>query len=195
MIDKIKKLVNQLKMFPGVGDKSAKRMVYFLLNQGPEKINKLSEEIKDLNNIKKCKTCGVFTEDELCKYCSSDIRNDNIICVVEVFNDVQAIEDTGVYNGVYHILGGHISPVDGIFLDDLNIDSLFDRIDEDTEEIIIATNPNLEGEATANYLVEQLSSYDLKITKLATGLPMGGDLSILNQNTIKNSLKNRFDTK
>src|SRR6056297_3642631 len=137
MIDKIKKLVNQLKMFPGVGDKSAKRMVYFLLNQGPEKINKLSEEIKDLNNIKKCKTCGVFTEDELCKYCSSDIRNDNIICVVEVFNDVQAIEDTGVYNGVYHILGGHISPVDGIFLDDLNIDSLFDRIDEDTEEIII----------------------------------------------------------
>jgi len=191
LINKIEKLINLLKMFPGVGDKSARRMAYNLLNRGENKIDQFSKTVADLKNIKKCNVCGVFSEDDLCKYCSSSLRNRDVICVVEEFYDVEAIENTGVYNGLYHILGGHVSPVDGVFLKDLNIDSLIERIDESINEVIIATNPNLEGEATANYLRDLLDGYDIKISKLATGLPMGGDLSILNSTTIKNSLKNR----
>lgn len=193
MIDKIDNLIKLFKLFPGVGEKSAKRMAYFLLNQDESVIDNFSEVIKDLKNINKCSICGIYTENEICTFCESRVRDNSKICVVEEFNDVEAIESTGVYGGLYHILGGHVSPVEGVFLEDLNIKSLFDRMDG-VDEIILATNPNLEGQATANYLSDELKKYDVKITRLATGLPMGGDLSILNTTTIKNSLQNRFDS-
>lgn len=168
-------------------------MAFYLLKLPPDKLDSFADSVRSVKSISKCPRCGMFTQDDLCEYCRSSHRDQSTICVVEEVQDVQAIEQTGIYQGLYHILGGHISPVDGIFLPDLNITSLFDRLQGSVTEVIVATNPTLEGEATANYLVEQLRSFPVKITRLATGLPIGGDLSILSPITVRNSLQNRKD--
>ena len=193
MIPALEELIEFLRIFPGIGEKSARRMAFYLLKLPPEKLDKFASSVLAVKSISKCPRCGMFTQDELCEYCRSTHREPSTICVVEEVRDVEAIEQTGIFKGLYHILGGHISPVDGIFLPDLNINSLFKRIDDHVQEIIIATNPTLEGEATANYLIEQLRNYPVKISRLATGLPIGGDLSILSSITVRNSLQNRKD--
>ncbi|HOO59062.1 MAG TPA: recombination mediator RecR [Candidatus Mcinerneyibacteriales bacterium] len=193
MIPALEELIEFLRLFPGIGEKSARRMAFYLLKLSPDKLDTFAESVLAVKSITKCPRCGMFTQEDLCEYCRSSHRERSTICVVEEVQDVQAIEQTGIYKGLYHILGGHISPVDGIFLPDLNISSLFERIDASVREIIIATNPTLEGEATANYLIEQLRSFPVKITRLATGLPIGGDLSILSPITVRNSLQNRKD--
>ncbi|HPE20562.1 MAG TPA: recombination mediator RecR [Candidatus Mcinerneyibacteriales bacterium] len=193
MITALEELIEFLRLFPGIGEKSARRMAFYLLKLSPDKLDTFAESVLAVKSITKCPRCGMFTQEDLCEYCRSSHRERSTICVVEEVQDVQAIEQTGIYKGLYHILGGHISPVDGIFLPDLNISSLFERIDASVREVIVATNPTLEGEATANYLIEQLRSFPVKITRLATGLPIGGDLSILSPITVRNSLQNRKD--
>lgn len=193
MIPALEELIEFLRIFPGIGEKSARRMAFYLLKLPPDKLDSFADSVRSVKSISKCPRCGMFTQDDLCEYCRSSHRDQSTICVVEEVQDVQAIEQTGIYQGLYHILGGHISPVDGIFLPDLNITSLFDRLEGSVTEVIVATNPTLEGEATANYLVEQLRSFPVKITRLATGLPIGGDLSILSPITVRNSLQNRKD--
>ncbi len=190
MIEALDNLIRLLKIFPGIGEKSARRMAYFLMRLSPEKIDDFSSAFYALRDISKCPVCGMYTDKDLCRFCSSDVRDESVICVVEDILDVEAIEQTGIFNGKYHILGGHVSPVEGVFINDLNISSLFKRLDG-VKEIIIAVNPTLEGEATAAYLTEHLKSFDVTISRLATGLPAGGDLSVLNPNTVRNSLQNR----
>ncbi len=190
MTDSLGRLIKLLRIFPGVGEKSAKRMAFFLLKLDHKMIDDFSQAFISLKDMKKCPVCGMYTDEDLCHFCTSELRDDRSICVVEDFQDVEAIEQTGIYNGRYHILGGHVSPVEGVFFSDLNIDSLFDRL-EGVEEIIIATNPTLEGEATSTYIAEHLRDRGVKVTRLATGLPAGGDLSVLSSTTVRNSLQNR----
>ena len=194
MIKSIENLIDLFKIFPGVGEKSAKRMAYFLLNGDNERIDRFITAFSKIKSIGKCPICGMYIDEtEKCKFCDSPVREHSRICVVEDFFALDAIESASIYNGLYHILGGHISPAEGIFVKDLNIDSLLSRITDSIEEIIIATNPTLEGDATANYIIELLKKYPhLKITKLATGLPSGGELSILSPTTIKSSFRNRL---
>jgi recombination protein RecR len=194
MIRSIENLVDLFKIFPGIGEKSAKRMAYFLLNGDNERIDRFISAFSHIKNIEKCKICGMYIEEnKKCKFCDSQVRDHTRICIVEDFFALDAIESASIYNGLYHILGGHISPAEGIFVKDLNINSLLSRITKNIEEIIIATNPTLEGDATANYIVELLKKYDhLKITRLATGLPSGGEISILSPTTIKSSFRNRM---
>lgn len=192
MIRSVETLVQLLKTFPGVGEKSARRMAYFLLKQDREQLKKFSDAFEGLSTIHECPECGRFTDNDRCDVCSSASRDRKKICVVEDFYDAEAIESTVIFNGLYHVLGGRISPSEGVFAKDLSIDSLLRRInDEAIEEVIIATNPTLEGEATAHYLSEQLKHKNIQVSRLAIGLPIGGELGIVNPMTIKNSFQNR----
>lgn len=192
MIRSVETIVQLLKKFPGVGEKSARRMAYFLLKQDQEQLKQFSEAFEGLSCIHSCPECGRFTDSDKCDVCSSASRDRKKICIVEDFYDAEAIESTVIFNGLYHVLGGRISPSEGVFAKDLNIDTLLHRIDINAiEEVIIATNPTLEGEATAHYLSEQLKHKNVHVSRLAIGLPIGGELGIVNPMTIKNSFQNR----
>jgi recombination protein RecR len=194
-VSAIDEAVRQFSRLPGVGPKTALRLVYHLLKSGSEDATRLSAAIGELNErIRPCGRCGNFSEAELCEICSNPRRDDSVICVVEEAYDVGAIERTGQYRGTYHVLGGKLSPLDGVGPDDLNVADLLQRIvDSDgvVEEVILATNPSVEGEATAVYLEGEIRRMGTRVTRIARGVPMGSDLEYVDGNTIAEALAGR----
>ncbi len=187
------RLVEELKKFPSIGAKTAQRIAFYIIGLPREGVERLADSIRDAkNNIFYCSECHALTHVDPCAYCSDDSRNDGSLCVVEEPFNIASIEKTGIYNGRYHVLMGALSPLKGKGPDELNIEKLLDRIRKGKfEEIIIATNPTVEGEATAHYLFEILKEFNIKLTRLAMGLPVGSDIDYADQVTIKKSLEGR----
>jgi recombination protein RecR len=185
-------LIEALSSLPGIGKKSAARLAFHLLKRPPEESAELAARIaKARTTLKPCRNCGNLAEDDICDICGDSSRQKSIICVVEEPSDVSAIESTNEYRGLYHVLGGVLSPLDGIGPDELNIGSLKGRIDSSVIEIIIATNPSTEGEATASYITSLLKGTGVKITRIARGLPAGGSLEFADKTTLSRALENR----
>ena len=188
--------VHELSRLPGVGRKTAVRLALHILKIKPEQAYKLSDAIRKLkDNIKFCKECGSIAEGDICKVCSDEHRNKDIICIVEEAKDVFFIENTGRFNGLYHVLGGKISPLDGIGPSDLSFNKLIERVDKlHIKEVIIATNPDADGETTASYIGKILQNVpNLKVTKLASGIPIGSHLEYADEITVLRALENRVD--
>lgn len=191
----IRDLIDCFKYLPGIGDKSAERMTFSMLNLPVEKINEFINTITNIrDNVKKCEICGNLCEDNICNICSNLSRNKKIIFVVEKAKDIYLFEKLGIYNGVYHVLDGLISPIDGIHPEDLKINELKERIKNDNvEEIILALKPSIEGETTMQYLKKILSDFNVKISKIATGVPLGMDMEYIDTLTLELALEERKD--
>ncbi len=191
----VTKLIEAFNALPGIGPKTASRLTYFLL-RAPETLStNLADALNDLRTKTQfCSVCGNITVDDPCPICSSQQRDQRMIAVIEEPLDLLALERTGTYNGVYHVLHGAISPVNGIGPDELNIRSLVQRVEDgDILEVIIATNPGMEGDATAMYLQNVLSGKGIKVTRLARGLPTGGDLEYVDAVTLMRALEGRSE--
>tara|TARA_Y100001936_G_C15812600_1_gene527439 strand:- start:118 stop:711 length:594 start_codon:yes stop_codon:yes gene_type:complete len=185
------KLIDLLSDFPGIGKKTAERMAFFILKKKSSWTTELSNTlIKVKTNIHECPICNNISEISPCKICVDVSRDDKIICLVEDTIDLITFEKTGFYNGKYHILGGLLSPLDGIGPENLNINSLSDRIDS-IDELIIATNPSSEGETTALYISELFKDKNIKISRLARGIPVGGDLEYTDEATLISAIEGR----
>lgn len=186
-------LTGELARLPGIGRKTALRLTYHLLKQPPEQSRRLSDALRTLSDkVRPCSRCFNLTEEELCVICRDSRRDPALICVVEEAADIGAIERAGEYRGQFHVLGGRLSPLDGITPDDLTIHQLVDRVVAGgVREVILATNPSLEGEATALYVQRQLTTYPLSVTRIARGLPVGGDLEYADGVTIAQALSAR----
>ena len=186
-------LIDALGKLPGIGPKSAQRLAFYFLQTDPISVENLARLLVEVKQkVKSCKTCGAVSETEICNLCNDTRRDQSSICVVEEAKDISAIEKTREFKGRYHVLGGVISPIDGIGPDQLRIKELIKRVDiEKIQEIIIATNPNLEGEATAAYLVKVLEPAKVLVTRLASGLPVGGELEYADEVTLGRALKGR----
>ncbi|MFP4638289.1 MAG: recombination mediator RecR [Spirochaetaceae bacterium] len=186
-------LVEQLSRLPGIGKKSALRIAYYLLQADPAFNERLAGEIRELQTrIRRCSICGTYTEDDPCNICSDPSRDRSTICVVEHPQDVAVLETSREYNGLYHVLGGVISPIDGVGPEDLSIAGLIKRVHEgEVSEVILATNPTVEGDTTALYLVRMLEERGIKTSRLALGLPVGGDIEYADRLTIARSLRGR----
>lgn len=189
MTESVKKMIELLEALPSIGKKTARRIVFYLLKKR-ELAEKISDAIKDvIEKVRFCSVCGAITEEDPCKICR-DHNRERKICVVEDPMDIPVIEHTGVYHGYYHVLGGVISPVDGIGPEDLRIEELMQRLDG-IEEVIIATNPTAEGEATAIYLTRHLKKKGVKITRIARGLPPGSSIDLADSITLSRALEGR----
>jgi len=189
----IEDLAAELARLPGIGRKTALRLTYFLLKQPPEQSRRLAEALTTLSDrVHPCERCFNLTEGELCAICSDPRRDPSLICVVEEASDIGAIERAGEFRGLYHVLGGRLSPLDGIGPEHLRIDDLVRRVaTNEIKEVIIATNPSLEGEATALYVQRQLASRPITVSRIARGLPVGGDLEYADGVTIAQALAAR----
>ena len=189
----IQELIDELGRLPGVGPKSAQRIAFYLLQADEDQAKRLAEVLTEVKErVRFCEQCGNVAEAELCNICRDPRRSKASICVVEESKDVQAIERTREFKGLYHVLGGAISPIEGIGPDNLRIKELVSRLaDPQIKEIIIATDPNLEGEATATYLTRMLSPMGITISRLASGLPVGGDLEYADEITLGRSFEGR----
>ncbi|HEX9664658.1 MAG TPA: recombination mediator RecR [Patescibacteria group bacterium] len=189
----VKNLIEQFNRLPGIGHKTSQKFVFYLLKQPKEVLTGFAGALLNLNKlIEKCAVCGNIATTSPCSICDNQQRNQNIICVVAETYDLISIENTGDYTGLYHVLGGAINTVEGVSPDQLNIKSLLTRINQKKpEEIILAFSPDLEGESTVLYLKNLLSSYQLKLTRLAKGLPMGSVLEYADEVTLSNALKGR----
>ena len=183
-------LIDAFRRFPGVGYKSAERMAYQILEMKEEYRTKLVDSLNDVSSLKKCKICHNLSSTDKCEICDDPTRDESIICVVQNIKDVYAIEKSNSYKGLYHVLDGVISIKTGKLPEDLNIESLLERI-ENVKEIIVATNPNLDGETTALFIAKLLENKNIKVTRLAYGLPMGGNLEYSDDITIMKSFENR----
>jgi len=192
-VSAIDDLTGELARLPGIGRKTALRLTYHLLKQPPEQSRRLADALSTLaDKVRPCTRCFNLTEDERCVICRDSRRDPALICVVEEAADIGAIERAGEYRGHYHVLGGRLSPLDGITPDDLTIPQLVHRIATGgVREVILATNPSLEGEATALYVQRQLTGYSLSVTRIARGLPVGGDLEYADGVTIAQALSAR----
>jgi recombination protein RecR len=185
-------LIDSFRRLPGIGYKSAERMAYQVLEMKDEYRERFIESLQGVSSLKKCKICHNLSSSNQCEICADINRDKSIICVVQSIKDVFAIEKSNSYNGLYHVLDGVISVKSGKLPEDLNIDSLIERIKtNEVEEIIIATNATLEGETTARYLKELIKDYNVKITRIAHGLPVGGDLSYADEMTVLKALEGR----
>jgi recombination protein RecR len=186
-------LIEELSKLPGVGVKTAQRLTFFILRSPTDQARRLAEAIMRVKeSIVYCSRCFNITESDPCNICSNPNRNQEMICVVEEPLDVLALEKTGVYKGLYHVLHGALSPVEGIGPKDLRIDELLKRVREgNVHEVILATNPNFEGEYTANYIQKELKPFNLHITGLARGLPIGGDLEYADEGTLSRAIEGR----
>ena len=187
------KLIDELSRLPGIGPKTASRLTFYLLRAAPEQALALAEALKELHEkVIFCSRCFNITETDPCLICASEVRDQSTICMVEDPLDVLAIERTRDYHGAYHVLHGAITPVEGIGPEDLKIAELIERVQRDhPKELIIATNPNMEGEATAMYVLRQLEGSGVAITRLARGLPVGGDLEYADEVTLSRALAGR----
>ena len=187
-------LTRLLKKLPGMGEKSATRLSYHLIKTDESYNQALANAIATLKEkIHPCPICGCFTEDDICEFCSSKTRDKSLLCIVEEPQDVMSISSSGIYNGLFHVLGGAINPINGVGPDSLTFKELRKRIDEGTfKEIIIATNPTEEGDTTALYIRQMLKDKpDIVLTRLASGLPIGGDLGYVDKLTLARSLRGR----
>jgi len=186
-------LTSEFARLPGIGRKSAQRLVYHLLRQPHEQSRRLAGALVSLvERVRPCERCHNLTESELCALCTDPRRDGQVVCVVEEASDIASIERAGEYRGLYHVLGGRLSPLDGVGPSDLTIGALLSRIEpESVREVIVATNPSLEGEATALYLQRQLTSRSVRVTRIARGLPVGGDLEYADGVTIAQALSAR----
>ena len=191
----IDQLSSELTRLPGIGPKTALRLVHYLMKGSKHDIHKLSKLVVELaEKIRPCGVCGNFSEEERCQVCSDPGRDHSIICVVEEAYEVGSIERTGQYRGLFHVLGGKLSPLDGVGPDELNINGLLERIrcsNGEVGEVILATNASVEGEATAVYLEHEIRALGPSVTRLARGIPVGGDLEYIDGNTIAQALAGR----
>jgi recombination protein RecR len=189
----IQELIDELGRLPGVGPKSAQRIAFYLLQTDEEQAKKLADVLSEVRErVRFCEQCGNVAEQEFCNICRDPRRSKASICVVEESKDVQAIERTREFKGLYHVLGGAISPIEGIGPDNLRIKELVSRLaDPEIKEVIIATDPNLEGEATATYLTRMLAPMGITISRLASGLPVGGDLEYADEITLGRAFEGR----
>jgi len=189
----VQELIDELGRLPGIGPKSAQRIAFHILQTQSFDVTRLSEVLRDVRDkVRFCSICGNVTEQETCSVCRDPRRSHATICVVEEAKDVVAIERTREFKGLYHVLGGAISPIDGIGPDDLRMKQLVARLADGTvTEVIIATDPNLEGEATATYLTRLLNYPNLRVTRLASGLPVGGDLEYADEVTLGRAFEGR----
>jgi recombination protein RecR len=192
----IEELTSELSRLPGIGRKTALRLTYFILKRTPEESRRLARAIDSVaDRVRECSRCGNLTEADPCEMCADPRRDGSVICVVEEAADIGAIERTGEFRGRYHVLGGRLSPLEGIGPDELNIEALLGRLDPGdgghVTELIIATNPSVEGEATALYLQKLVRPQGVRVTRLARGLPVGGDLEYADGVTIAEALSGR----
>ncbi len=189
----VQDLIDELGRLPGVGPKSAQRIAFHLLQADPVDVRRLADVLVEVKaKVQFCSTCFNVSEDEQCRICRDPRRDPGVLCVVEEYKDVVAIERTREYRGRYHVLGGAISPIDGIGPDQLRVRELMTRLaDGAVTEVILATDPNLEGEATATYLTRMLKVLDLRVTRLASGLPVGGDLEYADEVTLGRAFAGR----
>ncbi|GER23353.1 recombination protein RecR [Zafaria cholistanensis] len=189
----VQELIDELGRLPGVGPKSAQRIAFHILEADPEDMKRLSDAIRAVKErVKFCSICFNVSEQETCAICRDPRRDETVLCVVEESKDVMAVERTRSFRGRYHVLGGSINPIAGIGPDQLHIRELLNRLSDDRiEEIIIATDPNLEGEATATYLARMLKTIGIKVTRLASGLPVGGDLEYADEVTLGRAFEGR----
>ena len=191
----VSRLIDALQRLPGIGPKTAQRLAFFLLKQPAEEVTRLAEALSQLRLlISHCRTCFNVTEEDPCRICADPRRDARLLCIVEEPNDLLALERTGEFRGRYHVLLGALSPLDGIGPEDLKVRELLNRLErEPVEEIILATNPSVEGEATAIYLAKLLKPFALRITRIARGLPVGGDLEYADEVTLSKALEGRRD--
>lgn len=189
----VQELIDELGRLPGVGPKSAQRIAFYLLQADAEQPRRLAQVLLEVKErVRFCEVCFNVTEETRCNICRDARRNQNTICVVEESKDVQAIERTREFRGLYHVLGGAISPIDGVGPDNLRIKELMARLgNPDISEVILATDPNLEGEATATYLTRMLSPLGITVSRLASGLPVGGDLEYADEVTLGRAFEGR----
>jgi recombination protein RecR len=189
----IQELIDELSRLPGIGPKSAQRLAFYLVKAPSEEAKRLAEAIVQAKErIAFCKECGNVAEGDLCRVCRDEGRDRTVLCVVEEPKDAATIERAAVIRGRYHVLGGAISPLDGVGPDDLRVQELLERVERDgVVEVIIATNPNLEGNATAMYVAALVKPLGVKVTRLASGLPVGGDLEYADEVTLSQALEGR----
>lgn len=193
--DSFKKVIDCLKNLPGIGEKTAERLTFSLLNFDKEKLTIFSDALIGLRDkVTSCDICGNITENSICSICSDVNRNDSIIFVVEKAKDIATFEKVGVYGGKYHVLGGLISPLEGIGPEDINIDGLISRIkNNDVKEVILALKPSIEGETTMQYIKKVLEKINVKVTRIATGIPIGTDIEYIDTMTLEFALEGRKD--
>ena len=188
-------LINELSKLPGVGEKSAQRLAFHILDKDEKQVEALAESMLNAKRqLKHCSICGNLTDSDPCKICSDPGRRKDLICVVETPRDLMAMERIRDYNGTYHVLHGVISPMDGIGPEDINLKSLIKRLQaNDCEEVIIATNPTIQGEATAMYISKLLKPAGIKVSRIASGVPVGGDLECIDEVTLQRALDGRVE--
>lgn len=189
----IQNLIECFKKLPGIGEKTAERLAFSVLNMNEDVVDFFSLSIKEVKKkIKKCKECNNITENEICEICSDKSRNNDILCVVEDPKSVFLFENLGTYNGQYYVLNGLISPLDGINPEDINLDKLIVRIKKEKyKEVIIAVKPSIEGETTALYILKILKDTDVKVSKIAHGVPLGADMEYIDSLTLEMALEDR----
>lgn len=190
----ISKLIEELSQLPGIGAKTAQRLAFHIINMPKEQAKSLSDAIIDAKeHVRYCKCCYTLTDDELCPICKDEARDHKTIMVVENTRDLVAYEKTGKYEGVYHVLGGAISPMLGIGPADIRLKELMVRLEKDVDEVIIATNSSLEGETTAMYISKLIKPTGIKVTRIASGVPVGGDLEYIDEVTLLRALQGRTE--
>ena len=188
----INKLIEQLSHLPGIGAKSAQRLAFHIMNMPKDQVEQLTASITDARqNVQYCKCCYTLTDQELCPICANPKRDHSTIMVVENTRDLAAYEKTGKFDGVYHVLHGNISPMQGRGPQDIRLRELVSRMNGNIKEVIVATNPNIEGEATAMYISKILKPLDVKVTRIAAGIPVGGDLEYADEVTLSKALEGR----
>ena len=190
----ISKLIEELSKLPGIGNKTAQRLAFHIINMPEEQVDRLSSSIRDAkHNVHYCKECFTLTDQELCPICANPNRNHKVIMVVENPRDMSAYEKTGKYEGVYHVLHGAISPMLGIGPNDIRLKELMQRLQGDVKEVIIATNSSLEGETTAMYISKLIKPTGIKVSRIASGVPVGGDLEYIDEVTLLRALEGRVE--
>ncbi|MDD2495881.1 MAG: recombination mediator RecR [Tissierellia bacterium] len=191
-ISPIAKLIEEFSKLPGIGRKTAQRLAFHVLDMKGSEVVELAKAIVNAKKLAKhCKTCGNLTEGDICNICGNIKRDQSVICVVENVRDISAMERTKEFNGVYHVLHGTISPLDGIGPDEINIKNLISRLNDTVKEVILATNPTIEGEATAVYISRLIKPMGIKVTRIAHGIPVGGDIEYADEVTLLRALEGR----
>ncbi len=191
--ESLKNLIESFKMLPGIGEKTAERLAFYIINEEKEKTDFFSESIKNAKQkIRKCKICNSITDKEICDICSNENRDKSTLCIVEDPKSIFLFEKIGTYNGDYHVINGLISPLDGIDPDDIGLERLIKRIEEKKyKEIIIAVKPSIEGETTALYIRKIIDGMNIKVTRIASGIPIGTDIEYIDAMTLERALADR----